>query len=84
MVKDALSYSACEHKRESIALQKRNDRQHALAKFADWRIDVLEPTSDVLQLPLQKMTDRERNIVKCDATALADFIWMRIYTSVEV
>lgn len=83
MVK-ASSYSACEHEWERIALQKRNDRENALAKFADWRIKVLEPTSDVSQLPLQKLTDRERNIVKCDATALADLIRKRIYTSVEV
>lgn len=38
MVKDVSSYSACEHKWERIALQKRNDREKTLAKFADWRI----------------------------------------------
>ncbi|KIM79793.1 hypothetical protein PILCRDRAFT_822967 [Piloderma croceum F 1598] len=84
MVKDPSFYSACEHEWERIALQKRNDRENALAKFANWRTKVLEPTSDVSQLPLQKLTDRERNIVKYDATVLADLIRKRVYTSVEV
>jgi amidase len=84
MVKDPLSCSSCEHEWERIALQKRTDRENALAKFADWRTKVLEPTSDVSQLPLQKLTDGERNIVKCDATGLADLIRKRVYTSVEV
>jgi len=84
MVKDPSSYSAYEHEWERIALRKRNDRENALAKFTDWRIKVLEPASDVSQLPLQKLTDGERSIVKCDATALADLIRKRVYTSVEV
>ncbi|KIM86867.1 hypothetical protein PILCRDRAFT_290181 [Piloderma croceum F 1598] len=84
MVKDPSSHSACKHEWERIALQKRNDQENALAKFADWRINVLKPTSDVSQLPLKKLTDGEQSIVNCDATTLADLIRKRVYTSVEV
>jgi amidase len=85
MVRDPSADSAVEHEWQRVARRKQDDREATLAKFADWRITVqLEGPSDVSQLPLKKLTDRERNIVKCDATALADLIRKRIYTSVEV
>jgi amidase len=87
MVKDPSSKSPCERHCgwEGIALQKRKDREDALTTYADWRIKVAqELPSDVSQCSLARLTSRERNIVKCDATALADLIRKRLYTSVEV
>lgn len=85
MVKDPSAGCVTEHEWQRVALRKKHDREAALAKFAQWRIDVQrEMPSDVSQLPLEKLADRERSIVKCDATALADLIRKRFYTSVEV
>jgi amidase len=86
MVKDPFVDSVVvEHDWQGVARRKQADREANLAKFADWRIEVqLKETSDVSQLPLKKLTDRERNIVNSDATALADLIRKRLYTSEEV
>jgi hypothetical protein len=83
--KDRASDFACEYEWQIIARRKQCDREVALAKFADSRIEVgPEVGFDVLNLPFEKLLERERCIVRYDATALADLIRKRLYTSVEV
>lgn len=71
---------------QEIACRKQADREFQLQKHVEWR-NKTHPDcdgSDVSQLPLKKLTDKERTIVHCDATALADLVRKRVYTSVEV
>jgi amidase len=85
MVSNPCLHSAVEHGWQRVARRKKADREIALAKFAEWRTTARpQGTFDVSKLPLQKLTERERLIVRCDATALADLIRKRLYTSVEV
>jgi hypothetical protein len=85
MVKDRCVDSTAEYEWQRVARRKQTDREMALAKFADWRVTIQpEGMSDVSQLPLENLTDRERIIVRCDATALADLVRKRLHTSVEV
>lgn len=86
MVKDSLHNHVAEREWQRVALRKQSDREAALSKFADWRVNTakLEATLDVSQTPLEKLTDKERIIVQCDVTALADLIRKRVYTSVQV
>jgi amidase len=67
-----------------IALKKQTHRENVLSKYADWRIKVPQGTTDVSQLVSAKLTNKERNIIHCDATALVDLIRKKIYTAVEV
>jgi len=77
--------SVIEHDWQGVASRKKADREASLAKFNDWRIEVLpKGTYNVSQLSLEKLTGRERNIVNSDATALAGLIRKRLYTSEEV
>lgn len=71
---------------QEVACRKQADREFQLQKHAEWRNKAHPDSgcSDVSQLPLKKLTDKERTIVHCDATALADLIRKRVYTSVEV
>jgi amidase len=85
MVKDLSIDSVVEPEWQRVAHMKQNDREAALNRFFDWRIKIQQDgISDVSHLPLSKLTDRERSIVKCDATALADLIRKRTHTCVEV
>ena len=71
---------------QEVACRKQADREFQMQKHAEWR-NKAHPdgdSSDVSQLPLKKLTDKERTIVHCDATSLADLIRKRVYTSVEV
>lgn len=76
--KDAVTPWRC------ISMKKELDRENSLAKYDHWRIKESEELSDVSSLPLRKLTERERGIVHCDATALLDCIRNSIYTCVEV
>jgi amidase len=67
-----------------IAIKKQTERENLLSKHADWRIKVPPGITDVSQVLLAKLTDKERNIVNCDATALVDLIRKKIYTAVDV
>lgn len=85
MVKDPSVDFAAQPEWQRVARRKQIDREATLAQFADWRLDVdLKGISDVSNFPFEKLSERERNIVICDATAIADLIRKRLYTSFEV
>jgi amidase len=68
------------------ATRKRADRETQLVKYGTWRIgkDPPEGTIDVSHIPLTKLTDAERTIVKSDATDILILIQKRKYTAVDV
>ncbi|KAJ3531999.1 hypothetical protein NM688_g7491 [Phlebia brevispora] len=71
---------------QKTAARKVADRREALDLWPEWQLKtpVPEDLTDVSHLPASQLTDREREIVCQDATALVDAMRERRYTAVEV
>ncbi|KAI0639939.1 general amidase GmdA [Trametes polyzona] len=71
---------------QEVSHAKRAEREARLSKWPEWRLkEQVAPTvTYVAALPTSQLTPREHDIVHLDATALADAIRARQYTSVEV
>lgn len=69
-----------------IATKKKLERETALAKFPDWRLQGIIPTSisDVTELQASQLSAKEHSIVHLDATSLLQLIHERRLTCVEV
>ncbi|EGO31021.1 hypothetical protein SERLADRAFT_359135 [Serpula lacrymans var. lacrymans S7.9] len=67
-----------------VAIRKLRDREEKLSGYPHWRLQVPHDIIDVLKYPLTNLTDTERCIVHCDATALADLIRKRVHSAVDV
>ena len=71
----------------SVSEDKKSERDGQLQAYGDWRLPVsvrADPRKNVTSLLLTKLTKRERDIVRLDATALVDHIRLRHYSSLEV
>jgi amidase len=82
---DAAQYSAgCAW--EKVSARKVADRAAILARWPQWRMEQEVPNSvlDVSRLPTARLTQREREIVHEDATALVEALRERRYTALEV
>ncbi|OSD06208.1 amidase [Trametes coccinea BRFM310] len=71
---------------QEVSQAKKAEREGRLAKRPEWRLKQQVPPelADVSKLPTSQLTQRERDIVGLDATALAEAIRTRQYTAVEV
>ncbi|KAI0334415.1 general amidase GmdA [Cubamyces sp. BRFM 1775] len=71
---------------EEVSRAKKAEREQRLAQRPEWRLQRQVPPglTDVSALPTSQLTPREREIVHLDATALAEAVRARRYTSVEV
>lgn len=71
---------------QKIAARKVVDRKAQLDRWPDWHLKECVPdsTTDVSDLPASQLTEREREIVRQDATALVESLRDRRYTAVEV
>lgn len=66
-----------------VAAQKREEREAKLSTYRKGCIHV-PSGADLSQYPLRKLTETERIIVHCDATAIVDLIRKRVYTAQDV
>ncbi|KZT27702.1 amidase [Neolentinus lepideus HHB14362 ss-1] len=66
--------------------RKVSDREALLNTRPQWRLKAPVPESakDVSHLSISQLTDREKEIVHCDATSLVQRLASRRYTAVEV
>ncbi|KAJ2970009.1 hypothetical protein NUW54_g12832 [Trametes sanguinea] len=71
---------------QEVSRAKKAEREERLAKRPEWRLEAAgaPELTDVSKLPSSQLTQRERDVVGLDATALADTIRTRRYTAVEV
>ncbi|KAG2118009.1 amidase signature domain-containing protein [Suillus discolor] len=71
---------------QDVAARKRKEREAKLSAYRKGRIYVPSDHDaiDLSQYPLSKLTETERIIVHCDATAIVDLIRKRVYTAQEV
>lgn len=71
----------------AVARAKQADRERRLSVRPEWRLpsELAPPAEqkDVSELPTAPLSPRERDIVRLDATALAEAIRTRRYTAVE-
>ncbi|KAH8099837.1 amidase [Cristinia sonorae] len=71
---------------QDVAARKVAERQGRLDAHPEWLLKKPVPVSrkDVSDVPLSELTEREREIVLLDATAIVDAVRERTYTAVEV
>lgn len=70
-----------------VGVRKQSDRKDDLCQFAFAADHDPKPHVDVLNVqayPQATLTDRQKTIVNCDATALVELIRESVYTSTEV
>lgn len=72
------------HDIHDIATRKRKEREAKLSTYRKGCIHVPSGAVDLSQYPLRKLTETERIIVHCDATAIVDLIRKRVYTAQDV
>ena len=71
----------------TVATRKQSDRRNDLHQFAHAANLDAKPDDDVVNVqayPQAILTERQRNIVNCDATALVELIRKGLYTSTEI
>ncbi|KAG6337079.1 hypothetical protein ID866_2032 [Astraeus odoratus] len=63
---------------------KRNDRAEKLKPFRDGRGPPPPDLLNVFPYLERNLTDKEKAILRCDATAIADVVRKRLYTAVDI
>ncbi|KAI6012455.1 amidase signature domain-containing protein [Pisolithus orientalis] len=70
--------------RLAVAARKQDDRETKLKHFRNWRVHVDHGVLNVIPFLAKGFSDRDRAILRCDATALAEVVRKGVYTAVDV
>lgn len=70
--------------RLAVAVCKQDDRETKLRPFQDWRIHVDPDILNVIPFLSKGLPDKDKAILRCDATALAEAVRKGVYTAVDV
>ncbi|KAI6136352.1 amidase signature domain-containing protein [Pisolithus sp. B1] len=70
--------------RLAVAACKQDDRETKLRPFQDWRIHVNPDISNVIPVLSKGLSDKDRIILRCDATTLAEVVRKGVYAAVDV